>query len=144
MLTEGHIKALRGIYLKRLTLQRSYITIEFAKVVSEGQLHDFIGENETVWENPIDLQCLYNGDISEVDRSKFGIKEDVDTIFYISPDELKGRLGEENFKERILKTKSGLRVLFDGKYYIPKKIEEMEPDKFKQVIGIEMHMKEVV
>ena len=65
--------------------------------------------------------------ISDKQREKFGVKEEVTDIVYISPIELKNKYGSMTFPDYVRKSYSQIAVEFLGKHYEIESIRDLEP-----------------
>jgi len=122
-----------------LKQQFSKAVFQFSDVISTGLLTDFIGEGETVWGNDLELHCLYSQNISKVTREKYGVSDDVSLVINISVLELEEKTGSKELGERLMETKSGIRILFNNKFYTLDNIRESE---YFSAISFTLEMKE--
>jgi hypothetical protein len=104
------------------------VTIQIPKITAFSTFTDFTGDSaEDFAKNEYVVKCLYTRNISQKDRDRYGISEEVSTRVFISPLDLKKVYGEYRFTEEIMACKNTIRCIFLGVTYEVFQIVELEP-----------------
>ena len=129
MISQGRFLQLQELFFKKVTLccNPSTVTFKFIKITSTGKYTDFTGDSQREVEKYVVLKCFYMRNISDKQREKFGVKEEVTDIVYISPIELKNKYGSMTFPDYVRKSYSQIAVEFLGKHYEIDSIRDLEP-----------------
>ena len=120
--------------LQRLFFQKvtsgcnvSTVDLKFIEVSSESALTKFTGDGKRTVKKSVNLKCFYKRNISDKDREKMGVSQDVTSIVYISPLDLNAKTGSMSFDDDITESYSGIMVEFIGKLYQIESIIDLEP-----------------
>lgn len=120
--------------LQRLFFQKvtsgcnvSTVDLKFIETSSESALTKFTGDGKRTVKKSVNLKCFYKRNISDKDREKMGVNQEVTSIVYISPLDLKAKTGSMSFDDDITKSYSGIMVEFIGKLYQIESIIDLEP-----------------
>ena len=108
------------------------VTIEYIKVTSQGELSDFMGDNQREVETSFQLKCLYQRYTNQKQREKAGVTEEVELTIFISPLELEKKTGKFDFPEQVRSSYSGIAINIFGKHHEIESIKDLEP---QQILG---------
>jgi hypothetical protein len=115
-------------------------------ITSINSFTDFTGDSIRDFDtNKIELKCLYDKTISDRDRDKYGIGEDITARVYISPLELKVKTNEYRFAPAIMAASAAILVNFQGEQFEVAQIIELEKqiyDGEELSLAIELRLKD--
>lgn len=129
MLPAGKFAELQKLFFCKVTsgCNVSSIDINYIKVESGNSFTRFTGDGKRSVEKTVNLKCFYKRNISDKDREKMGVNQDVTTVVYISPLDLKNKTGSPVFSQNVLNSYAGVLVEFIGKIYEIESIIDLEP-----------------
>lgn len=130
MLTLSDYTRLQRIFFNNVVNCKNPVSvlIQVPTISSTGTFTDFTGDSgRDGFDTELTLKCLYKRSISDKDRAKYGIDEDIDSLVYISPLELKDKYASLTLPDAIFKTKQKAKVTLFDKVYRIKQIVENEP-----------------
>lgn len=129
MINTLKFKKLQKLFFKQVTssCNPTTVTLKFIKLTSTGDYTDFTGDSGREVDKEVVLSCFYTRSLSNKQRDKFGVSEDVTTILYISPIELKNKFGSDTLPEYVRRSYSQIAIEFLGKHHEIDSIKDLEP-----------------
>lgn len=129
MLSSTHFEKLQNLFFKKVTTccNPASVTFEMLSITSPNDYSEFTGDGNRSIDKSFDLKCFYQRNISDKQREKLGVTQDVTDIIYISPLELEKKYGSKNFADIVRNSYAGLFVKFLGSRYTLIKIVDLEP-----------------
>lgn len=129
MISPAKFAKLQNLFFRRVTTccNPATVTLKFIGLTSTGDYTDFTGDSERAVESEIVLRCFYNRNITDKMRENTGVAEDVTTIIYVSPLELKNKYGHIKFPDYVRKSYSQISVEFLGEHHEIESIRDLEP-----------------
>lgn len=128
-MTRFHYLRLQKTFFTRLNCScaDSVVKITHPKATVINTFTDFTGDNKRSDETTYELPCLYQRNISDKERSKYGISNDVSARIYVSPLSLEKVTGYKIFTPEIRKVKGRIQCeIFDEKFMVDQ-IIDLEP-----------------
>jgi len=105
----------------------STIKLKFIKSISTGSYTDFTGDSIRELDKEVELKCFYLRSISDKQREKTGVSQEVTDIVYVSPIELEKKYGTNKFPDYVRNAYSNISIEFIGGHYEILDIRELEP-----------------
>lgn len=129
MINIGKFKQLQALFFSKVvsSCNPSTIKVNFIEVTSHNPFTDFTGDSARNVKTSFELKCFYIRNISEKQREKMGITEDVDSVVYVSPLELRAKIGTDNFPDYVRNSYSQMSIDFLGKHQEIVSIVDLEP-----------------
>lgn len=135
MISRSKYEEIQRCYYNHInrTTFKTFCTINYISLNHSNNLESFfadgdraIAEKDGVSQT-FNIQCLYNRNITEKQREKEGIDQEVDTVLYISPLELELKTGSIDFPDYVRKSYSQITIQAFELVYKVTNIYEMEP-----------------
>lgn len=129
MLTPSIFQKVQETFLAKVTSvnNTSVVTLKFLDVDYAGdKLAAFKGEGVRTVSSSVEMKCLYKKNISEIERQKYGLSQEVTAMVYISPLDLKAKTGSELFPGYTMGGYARMTVEFLGGYYEVQSITPLE------------------
>lgn len=98
-------------------------------------MESFVGDSERVVERTVKLQALFEREISDRMREKFGLPLEVNGVVYLSPIQLKRSLGTDRLSWN--KTK----IVFSGRTHVIDRIYYLE-EMYDSYVGVQIFVKD--
>ena len=129
MISPATFARLQAMFFSKVTscCNPATVTLKFIELTSTGRITDFTGDSVRTVGQEVVLNCFYKRNISDKDRENSGVSEDVNTMLYISPLELKNKFGFFNFPAHVRKSYSQIEVEFLGEILEIESIRDLEP-----------------
>lgn len=129
MITPSKFKELQKLFFQKVgsCCNPTSLKLKFVAVTSTNSYDEFTGDGERSVDKEVDLKCLYLRNISDKQREKTGVSQDVTDIVYISPLELEAKYGSQKFPDYVRNAYSHLIVELFGNSYSVVNIQELEP-----------------
>jgi hypothetical protein len=129
VITPSKFKSIQELFFKKVALccNPSSIKLIFVKVASQNDYDSFTGDGERSVDKEVELKCFYLRNISDKQREKTGVSQEVTDIVYVSPLDLERKTGSMDFPDYIKNAYSNLLVDFVGSRYSIVNIKELEP-----------------
>lgn len=129
MITKTKYLQLQALFFSRVTsgLNPSKVVFEFISVAHANDFEEFTGDGTRTATLEISLGCFYMRNISDKQREKMGIRQEVTDVIYISPLELQQKYGNTKLPGHIRNSYSQFSVSFLDKHYEIDSIIDLEP-----------------
>jgi len=109
----------------RLTFKEVTHDTAFSSFTGDGTRTTKLDANEA--EKSYLLSCFYMRNVTDKQREKYGIDQDINTVIYISPLEMKRVMGTDTFPVEVRNSYSQIELSFFGKVEEIDSIIELEP-----------------
>ena len=122
-------KRLQKLFFDKVTrgTNLSTINLDFIEVEHTTSFAKFTGDGNRSVSTTVILKCFYMRNISDKQREKFGVNQDVTAIVYVSPLELEKKFGSITLPDYVRKSYSQLKISFLEKNYEIDSIIDLEP-----------------
>jgi len=129
VITPSKFRSIQELFFKKVTLccNPSSIKLKFIVVASTNDYDSFTGDGERSVDKEVELKCFYLRNISDKQREKTGVSQDVTDIVYISPLDLERKTNSDQLPDYIRNSYSNIMVEFLGTNYNVVNIKELEP-----------------
>lgn len=129
MITLAKFKSIQSLFFKRVIAcgNPSSVKLLFISALATNDYDSFTGDGVRTIDKEVNLSCFYLRNITDKQRERTGVSQDVTDIVYISPIDLGYRYGSTQFPDYIRNAYSNLMVDFMGSRYSVVNIKELEP-----------------
>lgn len=141
LVSKGQFLRYQNTFYDKLKKTPYYIELEIYEVIKKNtnndafDLENFVGDSERVVKKTVKFNALFEREISDRMREKFGLPTEVNGVVYLSPIQLKQKLGTDRLSWQKTKVKfSGRTHVIDRIYYL----EEM----YNSYVGAQIFVKD--
>lgn len=122
-------KELQKLFFSKVTEcgNPSTVNLKYIEIKSSDAFSDFIGEGKREPGKEYSFACFYTRNISDKQREKMGIADNVTDVIYISPLEVAKKTGSSKLPDFLVNSTSQTIVEFLGATYEIVNIIDLEP-----------------
>ena len=141
LVSKGAFYKYQNIFYKKLLatpyrIQLEVVTVQRPEPSEEFSMEAFVGDSPRT-SKFYDFRCLYEKDISEWTREKYGLPNTVNGVIYLSPKQLVPKLGDYHIDMNRTK------VHFEGSTQVIVKVVYLEEFKeYGSCIGVQIFLKD--
>lgn len=129
MISPAYFKKVQEAFFRQVTscCNQAEVNFKYVTVSHSNSYEKFTGDGYRGVDKEFKLKCLYMRDISDKQREKHGIAQEVTDVLYVSPLELRKKTESINFPVNMRNSYANVEVSFLGKSYNIHNIKDLEP-----------------
>lgn len=141
LVTKAKFLQYQEMFYKKLlrtpyTIQLEVVTVQVAKPTDEFSMEAFVGDSPRT-SKFYEFRALYEKEIPNRVREKYGIPQEVNGIVYLSPKQLTPKLGDYHLDWNRIK------VHFEGRTQVIDKVVYLEEFKeYGSCVGVQLFVKD--
>jgi hypothetical protein len=121
MLTKGRFLSLQGKFYRKVTASPMKIDLVVVTAITPADDYDaFVGDSDRT-SKTYSFPCLYKRQLSDYDRTKYGLTAEINGLIWLSPIDIKKQLPDFHIDKALVTS------IFAGKKQVLDQVDYLEP-----------------